>query len=300
LGAERFFPKDKFAVLVLMLGALFFIVVLWIPIVQTLAWSFTEKFMLNMSWVGLSNYRKLLQDPLFYKSIKVTFGYMLLVMPIVVVLGLVLAVLVDGIKNRTVRGLFTASYFLAYIVPLVAVGVVWRYIFEPSSMGLLNSILKSVGLKSMRWLEDPDTALYSLAIVGVWKYIGYVLVIYLAGLQTIPDVFYEAAEVDGASQLDKFFRITVPLLTPTIFFVVIMMTITTLMMFTETFVMTNQSGQLPGGPLGSTTTMVLYIWKSAFAFQKEGYASAIAVVLFALIGSITFIQARFAPGRFEY
>lgn len=301
MPAERFFPKNRVATAILVLSALFFAVVLWMPIIQTFLWSFTKKFMFDITWVGLDNYRKLFtDDPLFLQSIQVTFSYALMVVPPVVVLGLLLAVLVNAIKNLALRGLLTGSYFMAYVVPLVAVAIVWRYMFEPSRIGLFNAILSALGLKSLRWLASPKTALLSLAIVSIWKNIGYVLVIYLAGLQTIPEVFHEAAMIDGANRWHRFRHVTLPLLVPTTLFALVLSTISAMMMFTETYVLTIQSGQMPGGPIGSTTTMVLYIYQSAFAFQKEGYASAIAVVLFIIILIITFIQFRLIRGRFEY
>jgi multiple sugar transport system permease protein len=189
---------------------------------------------------------------------------------------------------------------MAYVVPLVAVAIVWRYMFEPSRIGLFNAILGALGLSPLRWLASPRTSLLSLAIVSIWKNIGYVLVIYLAGLQTIPDVFHEAAMIDGANRWQRFRHVTLPLLVPTILFALVLSTISAMMMFTEAFVLTIQSGQMPGGPLGSTTTMVLYIYQSAFSFQKEGYASAIAVILFVIILMITFVQFRVVRSRFEY
>jgi ABC-type sugar transport system permease subunit len=298
---ERLFPKNRVATAILLLSALFFLSVLWVPIIQTFVWSFTKKFMFDITWVGLDNYRKLFaDDPLFWQSIKNTFLYALMVVPPVVILGLFLAVLVNAIENLVLRGALTGSYFMAYVVPLVAVAIVWRYMFEPSRIGLFNAILGALGLSPLRWLASPRTSLLSLAIVSIWKNIGYVLVIYLAGLQTIPDVFHEAAMIDGANRWQRFRHVTLPLLVPTILFALVLSTISAMMMFTEAFVLTIQSGQMPGGPLGSTTTMVLYIYQSAFSFQKEGYASAIAVILFVIILMITFVQFRVVRSRFEY
>jgi len=299
--AERFLPKNKVAAVILVAAAIYLAMVLWFPILQAFAWSFTDKFMFKMSWVGLANYHKMFtDDPMFIKAVQVTLSYMLMVLPTAAVLGLILAMFVNAVKNVTVRGFLTASYFLAYVVPLVAVAVVWRYMFEPSRIGLFNSILDKFGLGTVRWLMDTQTALPSLAIVGTWHFTGYVLIIYLAGLQTIPDVFYEAAQIDGANRWNVFRHITLPLLTPTILFVIVIGTLHTMMMFTETYVMTSQMGMLPGGPLGSTTSMVLYIWENAFAYQKEGYACAISVILFILINIITIFQFRLIRARVEY
>lgn len=299
--AERFFPKSKLATAILLFSTFFLAVVFWRPIVQTFTWSFTEKFLFNIKWVGLQNYRNLVKDPKFWQSLGVTLRYWLMVMPFVASVGLLLAVLVNSIKNTTVRGFLTASYFMAYIVPVVAVSIVWRYIFLPTSQGLFNSVLVAVGLPKLRWLNDVKTALPSIAIVGIWKYIGYVLVIYLAGLQTIPDVFYEAAQVDGANRWQAFWHVTFPLLMPTIFFAVILTSLSTLMMFAEAYAMTFQGyGVEPGGPLGSTKTMVMSIWLTAFYYQKEGYASAMAVIFFVLMVGLSYLQARLMRAQFEY
>lgn len=301
LRADRLLPKDNVAAVILVTAAVYLIMVLWFPILQTFAWSLTDKFMFKMTWVGFDNYRQMiLDDPIFIQSIRVTLSYMLMVLPASAIFGLFLALLVNSVKNVTLRGLFSASYFLAYVVPLVAVAIVWRYMFEPSRVGLFNAILGRLGIGTVRWLMDPTTALPSLAIMGTWHFLGYVLIIYLAGLQTIPDVFYEAAHIDGANRWNVFRHITLPLLTPTILFVVVIGTLHTMMMFTESYVMTSQMGTLPGGPLGSTTTAVLYIWQTAFAYQKEGYASAISVVLFLLINVVTFVQFRVIRRSFEY
>lgn len=301
MPAERLLPKNKVAAAILVIATIYFVVVLWIPILQTFAWSFADKFLFAIKWVGVENYRKLFtDDPDFLQAIQVTFSYALMSVPPVVILSLLLAVVVNSIKNVAARGIFTASYFIAYIIPLVAVAIVWRYMFEPSRIGLFNAILGQLGLKPIRWLADTATALASLAMVGIWKDIGYMLVIYLAGLQAIPSVFYEAAQIDGANRWNSFRHITLPLLSPTILFVVIMETLHALMMFTETYVMTGQSGLVAGGPLGSTRTLVLLIYQTAFTYQKEGYASAIAVILFVIAVIIAFTQFRLGQRTVEY
>ena len=298
---QRFLPKNRVAAVVLIIATAFFALVLWMPILQTFAWSFADKFMFRLTWVGLANYRNMFTaDPVFIQSIRVTLTYGLMTVPWVVVLSLLLAVVVNSIKNLALRGVFTASYFVAYIVPVVAVAVVWRYMFESSRIGLFNAVLGALGFKPIRWLTDTKTALASLAIMGVWKDIGYILVIYLAGLQAIPGVYYEAAQIDGANRLNVFRHVTLPLLTPTILLAVVLSTLHALMMFTEAFVMTSQSGQLPGGPLGSTTTLVLLIYLTAFTYQREGYASAIAVVLFIVVAIVTYIQFQLIRFRVEY
>lgn len=301
MRSESFFPKNKVATVILILGTLTLVLVLWYPIAQTFLWSFLDKFMLSSKFVGLKNYDKMLtDDPLFWQSIRNTIVYTLMIVPITVVIGLFLAVIVNTVTNRFLRGVFSSAYFIAYVVPVVAVSVVWRYMFEPSSIGFFNALLINIGIGPIRWLIHPDTALASIAMVSIWKRIGYVLLIYIAGLQSIPEVYHEAAKIDGASRWQRFRHITLPLLAPVTLFVIVMSTISALMMFTETFVMTSVSGgTLPGGPLGSTTSMVLYIFQSAFSYQKEGYASAIAVALFLIVFVITVTQLKVIEGRQE-
>jgi multiple sugar transport system permease protein len=300
--ADRFFPKNKVITLVLLVAALYFALVLWWPILQTFAWSLSKKFLFNFEWVGFENYRVMFtDDQIFWKAFRNTIVYALMVVPPVVIIGMFLAILVNSIANRATRGVLTASYFVAYIVPLVAVAVVWRYIFEPSRIGLLNAIFGALGWPQVRWLASPDTALLSLAIVSVWKNVGYVLVIYLAGLQAIPRMYYEAAQIDGANRVRRFRHITLPLLTPAILFATALTTIGAFMMFVETYVMTRQSGSTEaGGPIRSTTTLALYVYQSAFGYQKEGYASAIAVVLFIMVVAVTLVQFKFIRTDFEY
>ena len=173
MKTECLLPKDRLAKLVLLLSIAFFAVVLWYPIIQTFIWSFQKRFMFQAEWVGLDNFRRLFtDDPIFINSIKVSFTYALMVVPGVVVLGLILAVLINSIKNVTLRGYFTASYFIAYVVPLVAVAIVWRYMFEPSRLGLFNSILGLFHLGPIRWLDSTRTALAPLAIDGLCTTIG--------------------------------------------------------------------------------------------------------------------------------
>lgn len=302
MRAERFFPKNKVATAILVVSAAYFGLVLWWPILQTFAWSFADKFLFNFEWIGLDNYRRMLtDDPIFWKSVQVTILYALMVVPPVVIIGLFLAIMVNSIANRATRGVLTASYFVAYIVPLVAVAVVWRYILDPSRIGLLNALLGVIDQRPIRWLASPNTALLSLAIVSVWKNVGYVLVIYLAGLQGIPRMFYEAAQIDGANRVNRLRHITLPLLTPAILFATALTTISAFMMFVETYVMTRQTGGgEAGGPLRSTTTLVLYIYQSAFSYQREGYASAVAVVLFIMVVIVTLLQFKFIRTDFEY
>lgn len=222
---ESWLPKHTFGRVVLLAALAFVVVLIWFPILEMFYWSVFVKEPGIFEFAGLENYRKLLfDDPIFWKSMGVTFHFAILVVPGITILGLMLAVAVNAIRNIMVRGVFTVAYFTAYVVPLVAIALVWRYIYLPGKQGLLNVMLGWVGVAPIRWLSTSDWALPSLAIMRIWKEAGYAMVLFMAGLQAIPAVYYEAAQVDGASGWRRFRHITVPLLMPTIAFVIIITT----------------------------------------------------------------------------
>jgi len=294
--AERWWPKDGLARAVLLLTLLFMVVVIWLPIADTFWLSLHDAFFLKREWTGLSNYQQLWADTGFWKSLRVSFVYALMVAPATVILSLLLAVLVNAVKNVPLRSALMGFYFFAFIVPLVAVAIFWLFLLQPNEIGLLNNLLAWIGLPTSTWLRHSSTALLSLAIVGVWRHIGYAMVLFVAGIQAIPEVFQEAAAIDGANVWQRLWHITIPLLMPTTAFVTIIMTLSSLMMFTEVFVMTNPKG----GPNGETTTVVFNIYEQAFMNHKEGYASAIAAVFFVVIVAIGYVQFRYLRARFEY
>ncbi len=300
---QSFFPKDKTAMVVLLMAAVFFTLVRLYPIADVLVLSLQHKVGAQQYWVGLENFRTLFKDSIFLKSVWNSFRYTAMAVPSVIVVGLTLALLVNGVRNTLWRGAFTTSFFLAYVVPLVAVAVMWRYMYLPGRMGLFNAILGIVGLGPIRWLDSPKTALLSLAIVRVWKYSGYAMVLFLAGLQAIPETFYEAALIDGASWWQRFRHITLPLLTPTTLFVTMVSILSAFMMFTEVYVMTGgmvTAAEVRGGPQYSTTTMVFNIYSTAFEHFKMGYASAMTVILLIIMVIVSVIQFRYLRPTWEY
>jgi multiple sugar transport system permease protein len=300
---QSFLPKDKTAVVVLLVAAAFFALVRLYPIFDALVLSFQHKVGAQQYWVGLENFRTLFKDSIFLKSVLNSFRYTAMAVPGVVAVGLTLAMLVNSVRNTLWRGFFTASFFLAYVVPLVAVAVMWRYMYLPGRMGLFNALLDLIGLGPVRWLDSPKTALLSLAIVRVWKYSGYAMVLFLAGLQAIPRTFYEAAMIDGASRWQRFRHITLPLLAPTTLFVVMVSILSAFMMFTEVYVMTGgmvTAADVRGGPQYSTTTMVFNIYTTAFEHFKMGYASAMTVILLILMVIVSVIQFRYLRPTWEY
>jgi ABC-type sugar transport system permease subunit len=290
---------------VVLFGSLaFFALFIWWPIVQTFWLSFQFKRPGEQYWVGIENYRTILfADPVFWKSLEVTFTYVILTVPGVVVFGLLLAVTLNALKNVTVRGFFTSLYFVPYIVPLVAVALVWRYMYLPGPQGLFNVLLSYVGVDPIRWLNSSEWALRSLALLRIWKISGYAMVLFLAGLQSIPAIYYEAASIDGASAWRRFWSITVPLLMPTTAFVVVITTIGALLEFTTVYTMTIQQGVMGGdrgGPNFATHVMSYHIFKTAITNQYEGLGSAYAAVFFCIMVLIGYLQYRFLRVRYEY
>ncbi len=302
--AESWLPRSGLARVVLAGCIAFFGLLIWWPIFQTFWLSLQFKRPGEQYWVGLENYRFLLfDDPLFWKSLTVTFTFVGLTVPGVVVLGLSLAVVLNGLKNLTVRGFFTSMYFVPFIVPLVAVALVWRYMYLPGNQGLLNVLLSFFELGPVRWLNSSDWALPSLAILRIWKISGYAMVLFLAGLQSIPAVFYEAAAIDGANAWHRFWRITLPLLMPTMAFVVVITTIGAMLEFTSVYVMTTQTGTTGldrGGPNFATYVMSFHIFKTAITNQYEGLGSANAAIFFCIMVAIGYLQYRFLRVKYEF
>lgn len=236
-------------------------------------------------FVGFDNYRELLfEDTVFHQVMVNTSVYVLATVPIRTVLSLLLAIAL----NQSIRGvsIFRAAYFLPTITSAVAAATVWRWIYEPN-FGLLNSLLYAIGVPHPpAWLSSPSWAMPALILLGVWQGLGFQMVIFLAGLQGIPLHLYEAASIDGAGWWARFRHITVPLISPTTFFVLIISVIGSYQVFDQAFVLTE------GGPGYATTTLVYYIYEYAFQFFKMGYAAAMAWILFAIVFVLTVVQFR--------
>ena len=238
-------------------------------------------------FVGVGNYARLAGSPEFWNSLKVTVLYAGGLTLSALALGLLLAVLLNlPIRGRAV---YRALYFLPVITPTVAAGVVWKNLFDPSQ-GAVNSLLGALGVRGPNWLVDPTWALLAVVIVGVWKRVGFNMVVYLAALQSVPRAYYEAAQLDGAGAWQQLRFVTVPLLAPTTFFLVITSLIEAFQVFDLVYVMT------AGGPLGSTDVFGYYLYREGFKYSQLGFASAIAYVMFALIFLATVVQFRFTRG----
>jgi multiple sugar transport system permease protein len=240
-------------------------------------------------FVGLAHYVDLAADGLFWNAAKNTAIYSLYVP-----LTMVCALGVASLLNRRIKGvaLLRAIFFLPYITSFVAISIVWQWMYDPD-FGLFNWMLGLVGLGPYPWLNDPSTALLALILMAVWIHIGFQMIIFLAGLQAIPNELYEAAMIDGAGPWRRFRRITLPLLKPTTFFVLVTSIIGSFQVFTFVYVMTE------GGPLHATDVIVYHIYQNAWQFLRMGYASAMSWVLFAVIFAITLLQFRFLGRRVE-
>jgi multiple sugar transport system permease protein len=254
------------------------------PVLVAFALSFTKGDYISIpKWIGLDNYRALLEDKLFWKSLVNTLYYVAGVVPASMVLSLLLAMAM----NQKLRGivLFRTIFFLPTISSSVAISLMWLWIYNPE-FGVLNFLLRQIGIKGPAWLSSTTWAMPAVIIMAVWRGLGYSMLIYLAGLQGIPDVYYEAAAIDGAGRWAKFWHITVPLLSPTTFMLLILSIIGAFQVFEYTYVMTG------GGPVYSTLTMVLYVYNNAFRDFQMGYASALAYILFFILLILTIIQFR--------
>lgn len=257
------------------LGIIIFII---IPIFFSFGLSFAKWDLLNpIEFVGFDNYKEILTEPLFGKILLNTVIFALATS----IFGVIIPLILASILNRKIRGseFFKTAYFLPFITPMIVIGIIWQWIFDPN-IGLLNKVLQI----HVNWLYDPHWAMPALIIVSVWKLIGYNMIIFLSSLSGISNSMFEAAKIDGADPIETFFYVTIPLLSPTIFFVVIITAVSSFQIFDLIYLMTQ------GGPLDSTNVLVYAIYKNAFEYFNAGKASAIAYVLFIIILILTLIQ----------
>jgi multiple sugar transport system permease protein len=242
-------------------------------------------------FVGPGNLAALLHDPVFWKALANTFYFVLVGGPLSVAVSLAAAMLLNARLVR-LKGFFRTVYFAPVVTTMVAVAVVWRYLYHPR-FGLLNQILALFGLPDVNWLGDPRWAMPAIILMAVWKNFGYNMIIFVAGLQSIPTTLYEAARVDGAGPWQQFRRITVPALRPMLMFVGIITMIGYFQIFTEPYVLTGGTG----GPLNATLSLVMYMYKQGFRWWNIGFAAAVALVLFVIILVGTLIQMRLQRER---
>jgi putative chitobiose transport system permease protein len=262
------------------------------PLLSVAYLSFTEYDILTPPQpVGLENYQKLLGDRVFWLSLRNSFTY-LIVTPVIIVLAIVLAIVV----NRKLRGIgvFRALYYIPVITGSVAIGIAWQFLFDGTG-GPVNALLLGLGLitKPIVFLTEPAFTLPIAMMMTTWMGVGYYMVVFLAGLQAIPEDLYDAARIDGCNDLQKHWHISVPGLRPSIVFVSVISSLSALKVFDEIYVLTNATG----GILNSGVTMVFYLWKQAFKLQNVGYASAIAMVLLAITLLFSIVNVRLMEQR---
>ncbi|MDG7050787.1 MAG: sugar ABC transporter permease [Nitrososphaerota archaeon] len=264
--------------------AIFFV----IPVLAAFMLSFTDFDIYALgNWdyirfVGFQNYVRIVETPLFWKALKNTFYFVLAGGPLSVAVSLGTALMLNS-KLAKFKSFYRTVYFLPVVSSLIAVAIIWRYLYHPAH-GILNYLLAQFGIAPIDWLGDPDIAMPAIIIMAVWKNFGYNMLIFIAGLQNIPDDLYEAAHLDGASWWQQFKEITIPMLKPTTVFVVMITIIGYFQLFAEPYVMTQ------GGPLNATTSIVLLMYEQGFRWWSMGYAAAIAFVLFAIILFFTILQ----------
>lgn len=254
-----------------------------IPLVFALVLSFMEwDGFGDATFIGISNFIGQFKDPVFYKALWNTTLYTIIYIPVGVTLSLILALALNRIRGKELYRIF---FFMPVVTSSVSVGVIWMWILN-GDFGILNQALELIGLNGPQWLTDTRIVIISIAMLSIWWQVGYNMVIFLAGLQGVSNTYYEAADIDGASGFQKFWHITLPMISPTTFFVTIMSIIGSFQMFDQAFVITN------GGPAKASYTMVFHIYENAFKRFNMGEASAIAMILFVIILIFTLIQFR--------
>jgi len=262
---------------------------LW-PVLQTAYFSFTKWGAFGgHSWTGAGNYTRMVHDPEVGRALVNTLTY--------TVLGLIsipLAIVFAALLNRKMRGVgvYRTLFFLPVITMPVAIAMVWRWLYN-GDYGLINYLLSLVGIAGPNWISDPDTALYALVVIGIWSSIGYNLIIFLAGMQAIPADYYEAAAIDGAGTLRQFFRITLPLLSPTAFFVSVISVVGSLQLFDLVYIIAGAGGAARANPAyPRLETVVQLFYDRAFVTNDRGYAAAIVMMLLLIIVVLTAVQFR--------
>lgn len=262
------------------------IVLNMIPIFQTLYLSFFKSgaFGKGNIFVGLENYVTLIHDPQVWYAVRNTLVYTCIVVPVTTVIARLLAVALNGKMKG--KGIYRTIYFIPMVAAPAAVTMVWKWLYN-NQYGLINHFLNSIGLDSVNWIDDPKVAMISIAIIGIWSNIGYSMVL-LAGLQEIPRDYYEASNIDGASPVKQFFSITVPLVSPTLFFVLVTSIITAMQMFDVVYMMLDVTSP----SYDSTVTLVYLFYNNSFKYSNKGYGSAIVMLLLAIIMIITVIQQK--------
>jgi multiple sugar transport system permease protein len=291
--------EQKWSFLFIAPVVILFVVFVLGPLVASFYWSFTEYNGIHSpKWVGLANYKAILfDDPRFWKSIRNTIFYTVGVIPLGVILSLLLAMAID--HKIKFKNFFSMIYFIPAVTSVIALSVIWKWMFAGGKYGLINYCLIAMGFKPVDWLMSTTWTMPAIMIMSIWAGIGYNMILFLAGLQTIPKTVYEAAEIDGANMWDKFRHITLPLLKPTMVFVVIMGFIASFQVFERIYIMTESEFGI-GGVLDSALTVVAYLYEMGFRRFQMGYASALGYIIFAVVFIITIINIKLIKTKVEY
>lgn len=267
-------------------AVIIFIIILFLPAIMAVYLSFTSYNVLTPAkFIGIKNYVRGFSDTYFFLSLKNVFKYVIMVVPSVVILSFLLAVLLN-VKVRGIKA-FRALFYLPCITSSVASAIVWKWLMNPSG-GIINKILGYLGLPQPAWLNESKTALVSIAIICIWSALASNIMIYLAALQNIPLSLYESAKIDGAGSFQRMMKITLPLVSPTTFFIMTMVLIGSFQVFDQIYVLTS------GGPAHATTVPMYMIYTNAFKELQMGYACAQAMILCVMIMAVTYIQRKFS------
>jgi len=283
--------QSRFVLIALTPIMLFFGMITVLPFFSGIVLAFLRCNLLKThptAFVGFGNFKKILSDSMFWLSLKNTFFYVMVIVPNIVICSLLVALAINSLDKKS-KGFYRTCYFVPAITSLVTITLVWRFIYLPN--GLLNNFLSTIGLPTRVWLGDIETLPWAVSIMMIWQQLGYCIILFLAGIDGIPNVFYEAAKIDGASNRSCFWHITLPLLRPVILFVIVIMSIWAFKIFDPIKV-------LWAPP--ANTVLVLYIYNNAFKYLKLGYGSAVAVILFGIILFFTLIQMRVLKRKWEY
>jgi multiple sugar transport system permease protein len=258
-----------------------------IPIIQTIYMSFFKSgaFGKKNVFIGLTNYKKMFMDVQIWYAVRNTLIYTCLMVPVTIAIALIIAVVLN--KQIKGKGIYRTIYFIPMVAAPAAVTMVWRWLYN-YNFGFINHFLAGLGIDKVKWTEDPKIALFSIIIIGIWSCIGYSMVILLAGLQEIPKDFYEASNIDGASSLYQFFHITLPLVSPTLFFVAVTSIITAMQVFDVIYMMVDVANPA----YNNSVSLVYLFYNNSFKYSNKGYGSAIVVLLLAFILVITVIQMK--------
>lgn len=268
---------------------LFFFPVIAIFVIALTNWEFGSS---NLNFVGLANFVEILADPGFRASLLNTVFYVVIVVPGTVVLGLAIALIIES--GRSFRSFYRAVHFLPYMATLAAMAIAWEALLHPT-IGLVNQTLGALGLPTANWLRDENTVLPVLAVIGIWQNLGFAMVLFLAGLKSIPQDLYDAADIDGADQwLDRLRAVTLPMLGPVMMFVVIVVALRAFEAFDTVQILTQ------GGPGHASEVLLYTLYRESFVYLRTGYGAAVTIVFLFIVVTLTLVQARIAERRVHY